>query len=116
MTENISVTRWRGLLSKVVLFRGSKSERECLVLETPERRFRLRMEDPVGEQLLNRWIGRMVELSGVADDTRGHWRLSVSLEQVRNASVDSAVTASHPVDPLTTPLTVQAAEKTDGKL
>lgn len=85
MTAIPPTSRWRGRVNKMLLFKGSKSEREYFVLETPERRFRLRFEGAGGEDLLTASLGQTIEVDGCADDRRGHWCLSVSTDALRRA-------------------------------
>lgn len=114
MPEALPISLWCGRLTKVVLFMGSKSEREHLVLETPGRRFRLRFEDATGGQLLGAWLGQTIEIEGRADDGRGHWRLSVSNDALRKVRPTSPQGSALVGLALASPrLSEQSAEKSD---
>lgn len=114
MTTTLPSSRRRGRVSKGVLFKGSKSEREFFVLNTTEHRYRIYFEDSTGEQLLAPWLEQTVDIEGNADDRRGHWRLSVTNDQLRGIGKDSvtASAADGSVPPLSQ-MTVQVLKKSD---
>jgi len=86
---------WTGTVGRELLFAGSKSEGEYLVLRTDSNvLYRLRVFNNDTTDALNPWVGMRVSIEGSEDDLRGHRRLTVTLDAIKAIHVLDQTTQS----------------------
>ena len=72
---------YRGIITNDLLFIGSRSEGYYPVLNSEDGvkyRLHYKGDSSFNEISLNSLIGTTVEITGVADKKRGHWRIVIS--------------------------------------
>lgn len=81
--ENIKC--YNGIVTKDLLFIGTKSEGYYPVLNTEDGikyRLHYKGDRTFNEITLDRFIGSRVRINGVSDKKRGHWRIVISSDEV----------------------------------
>jgi len=77
---------WKGTIGRELMFVGSKSEGEYIVFRTESGiRYRLRVLNDDAPELLESLMGLRVSIEGIEDDLRGHRRLTITPEALKNA-------------------------------
>jgi hypothetical protein len=79
---------WTGTVGKELMFVGSKSEGDFFVFCTDSGiRYRLRVINDDATELLESLIGMRLSVEGIEDDLRGHRRLTITSEVLKNVKI-----------------------------
>lgn len=74
---------WVGRFSFENMFEGSKSEGVYPVLLCSDSiKYRLSIKGLIATSELDRFDGKTVQITGTADNLRGHWRIVTNLESI----------------------------------
>lgn len=76
-----------GRLSESVMFKGTKSERKCLVMHDENGcQYRINVIDKQDYEVIEYFAGdfaRVIQIAGKLDNIRGHLRLSCRFEDIQ---------------------------------
>jgi hypothetical protein len=79
---------WTGTIGKELMFVGSKSEGDYFVFRTDSGiQYRLRVLNDDATELLESLMGRRLSIEGIEDDLRGHRRLTITSEVLKNVKI-----------------------------
>lgn len=90
---DVGIGVWEGNLSLQLLFIGSKSEGLYPILTCDDsKKIRLFIKDlKKNIEIIEKYDGKTVRVKGVADNKRGHWRISTDLNSISECLIDNAM-------------------------